>query len=167
MTTVCWRHRLALPLLLLGLSLSGCAEKVETPAILAQLTPVSGKITLDGQPLAGVMVTYLRSETAAGGETASGLTTADGTYTLQTYVVGHPISDTQGAAPGQYRVVIQKLVLPDGSAVPPETTDADAEALGARQLLPRQYSDPSVTRLTAVVNATEPNTNNFELKKGS
>jgi len=113
------------------------------------------------------MVTYLRSETAAGGETASGLTTADGTYTLQTYVVGHPISDTQGAAPGQYRVVIQKLVLPDGSAVPPETTDADAEALGARQLLPRQYSDPSVTRLTAVVNATEPNTNNFELKKGS
>lgn len=163
-------HRSLLSLLIASLVATagiGCGSRSETPKLLSQLVPVTGKVTLDGQPLEGVLVTYLLSEAVPTGETATGLTDAQGVYSLHTYVVGYSPSESQGAVPGQYRVVIQKLIRPDGTAIPPETTDAEAEAQGARQLLPRQYSDMAATKLTAEVKGDGPNTNNFELRKKS
>jgi hypothetical protein len=91
------------------------------------------------------------------------MTDSQGAYSLQTSLVGVAADDAQGAFPGDYRVVITKLVTRDGKPVPPETADIDAEALGARQLLPPQYSNLEKTRLTAVVQKPE-TINNFELK---
>jgi len=147
---------------LLFVVIAGCGGGGEAPKFLSQLVPVKGQVTRGGEPLAGVIVTYLPQEGTGTGEIATGMTDAKGEYSLRTLVTGQSASRSQGAVPGEYRVTITKLVMPDGSAVPADTTDADAEALGAKQLLPPEYSDPTATKLTATV-AGPSSTNNFEI----
>ena len=138
---------------------SGDAQKFT-----AQLSPVTGMLSLDGKPLAGVMVSYVPdSQAQSEGELATGITDESGKYTLMTFIPGSGSRSADGAVPGAYKVAITKLVMPDGTPVPAETTDADAEALGAKQLLPPKYSSFESTKLTAVVKG-EPNTIDFELK---
>lgn len=163
-------HDRRLPSLFLVVCLSpmmtaGCGSEAETPDFVSQMVPATGKVTLDGQPLEGVVVMFLLPERATAGELATGVTDADGNYALSTMVPGRSVENSQGAVPGQYRVILTKLVMPDGSPVPPETSDAEAEALGARQLLPPQYSDPTRTTLTATVQRG-PSVNDFDLTSG-
>ena len=68
--------------------------------------PVSGRVTLDGQPLAGAHVSFqpLASGGSAGASAGSGsygITGADGTYTLRL-----ADGDRPGAVVGQHRVEI-------------------------------------------------------------
>jgi hypothetical protein len=135
------------------------------PPVLSKLVPTTGTVTLDGKPLAGVLVNFMVSGTGEGGENASAVTDAEGKYSLSTPVAGVDLSQSQGAVPGQYRVAIAQLVMPDGAAVPPGTGDAEAEAMGARQLLPPRYSSPGETTLTAVVE-NAPTVVDFDLKSG-
>ena len=146
------------------LNLSGCGSTSAEPEFVSKLVPVTGKVTLEGEPLSGVMINYIPAEGQPGGEIAFGLTDETGTYTLQTQLTGQAPEDSQGALPGNYRIYIHKLVLPDGSAVPETLSDAEAEEKGAKQLLPAQYSSPTASKLTAVV-GSEPTTNDFTLKK--
>ncbi|WP_145231021.1 hypothetical protein [Gimesia algae] len=145
-------------------NISGCGSSSTEPEFVSKLVPVTGKVTLDGNPLTGVMINYLPAEGQPGGEIAFGLTDETGTYTLQTQLAGQSPEDSQGALPGNYSIYIHKLVLPDGSAVPEGLSDAEAEEKGAKQLLPAQYSSPTASKLTAVVNS-EATTNDFTLKK--
>ena len=77
--------------------------------------PVSGKITYKGKPVDGAQVTFL-AVAASGGRSASGQTTADGTFTLTTNKTG------DGAVPGEYVVTVAKT---ESSG---KTTEIDAAA---------------------------------------
>ena len=55
----------------------------------------------------------------------------------------------KGLEPGEYRVAISKLVMQDGSPIPPGTSSA-AE-LDTKNLLPAKFSDPNNTTLKANV----------------
>ena len=116
--------------------ISSCCGRA-APEHLTNIGPVTGRVTLDGQPLSDATVIFDPRE--EGGETAVGTTDADGTYELTTIVVGH--GPQQGAVPGNYHVIITKIVMPDGSPIPRDMSDADAEAEGARQVVPPRYSD--------------------------
>lgn len=61
--------------------------------------PVSGKITVDGQPMEGVMVVYNPGD---GGRAASGRTDAQGMYKLTTEI------KDDGALPGSYKIAVSK-----------------------------------------------------------
>jgi len=152
--------------LLITLLACGCGAKDEaTVNFIESLVPVTGTVTQKGSPVPGVMVIYFAdSSSGTSASQASGLTDKDGKYSLLTYVPGSGNKSAPGAVPGDYRVMINKLVMPDGSPIPADTTDADAEALGARQLLPPKYSSDTATRLTAKVGA-EPTVNDFALEK--
>ncbi len=144
--------------------ISGCGSSTAKPEILSKLVPVTGSVSLDGEPLAGVMITYLPEAGPAGAEMAFGLTDETGKYTLHSQITGYPPDKSQGAVPANYRVYITKLVMPDGSPVQGEITDAEAEEKGARQLLPSKYSSPTATKLKATVNPT-PTNNDLKLSK--
>tara|TARA_R110002111_G_scaffold256979_2_gene324604 strand:- start:90441 stop:90935 length:495 start_codon:yes stop_codon:yes gene_type:complete len=136
---------------------SGCGSSATEPEILSKLVPVTGSVSLDGAPVAGVLVTYLPEANSPGAEMAFGFTDETGKYNLQTQVTGYSPEKSQGAVPANYRVYITKLVMPDGSPLAGEISDAEAEEKGARQLLPPKYSSPTATKLTATVNPTDTN----------
>jgi hypothetical protein len=63
------------------------------------MSPVSGKVTIGGQPAPDVLVTFTPSDSSL--ETASGRTGADGSYTLTSGVQGK-----LGAMTGSYTVTL-------------------------------------------------------------
>lgn len=119
--------------------------------------PVSGTVTLDGQPLAGAEVHFVGP-----GFSGFGKTGPDGKYRL-----------VQGAVPGENRVYITKKVGGEPSKlVPgfgqegldegqleaaaqaqrdPETGQIPPQAAVPRELIPADYSDPANTKLTYTV----------------
>jgi hypothetical protein len=103
--------------------------------------PVSGTITLDGQPLAAAGIMFLpRGETRGTG--AFAMTDEAGKYSLKTDHGG------PGAPEGEYAVTISKVVKRDGTPYVPKPDVAEA---GERETLPATYSDSMKTVLTAKV----------------
>jgi hypothetical protein len=123
-------------LLVLSLLAAGCGPSYK-------LAPVSGRVTLDGDPVPNVLVTFeplaVKAFNPNPGPNSSGVTDADGRYTLRTIDADKP-----GAVVARHRVLITPLysyaedgfgpsdetLLPhssrDGSLlyeVPPEGTD--------------------------------------------
>jgi hypothetical protein len=122
---------------LLILTLAGCGQRPTEPDLL----PVSGRVTLkDGSPLPGAVVTFL-PEGATKGIAYSGRTDQDGNYSLKS------ARGNEGAAEGEYKVTVSKLVLPDGSDFDPVTAGVGEIDSGAQQKLPAYYSDPDKTIL--------------------
>lgn len=121
----------------LAIGLGGCTEKTS-----ANLVPVTGAVTMDGKPLDGATITFI----ATGGTPGlggTGITDAAGNFEISHFRAG------KGLDPGQYKVVVSKLVMSDGSPIPPGTLSI-AE-LSTRELLPARYSDYSGTVLNATV----------------
>ncbi len=139
------RRLLAICLLLAGIGLAGCSSGTPLPDFVEKLVPVTGKLMLDGEPLAGATVTFTPDIKAFGGETAYGMTEADGSFGLLTQIPGAP--PRKGIVEGRYIVTAFKLEMPDGSPVPKDMTDADAEAEGARHVVPPIYLDASSSPL--------------------
>ncbi|WP_145101830.1 hypothetical protein [Rosistilla carotiformis] len=83
--------------------------------------PVTGTLTLDGEPLAFKSLTLTPIEGTAGGG-ASGYSDGQGKYQLLAMVPG-AIQDFNGCPPGRYRVTVSEPLIP--------ITDADFDA--ARQ----------------------------------
>ncbi|MGI9429965.1 MAG: hypothetical protein ACR2NM_14990 [Bythopirellula sp.] len=84
-------------LLALLSQLIGCGE-VDYP-----LVPVSGAVTLDGEPLSGAAVVFQPTSTGSAGKTAPGSvgrTNGDGRYELST------VNDQPGASPGRHKIRI-------------------------------------------------------------
>jgi hypothetical protein len=127
------RVRLGVGLLLLA-ALTGCGDPNQP-----KLVPVKGVVTLDGQPLSGAVVTFMPGATTPAGG-GSGRTGKDGSYKL-TFLRGGT-----GVPSGEYKVVISKLVLPDGKEVPANTTKSPLE-LQATETLPPRYSMPDQSTL--------------------
>ncbi len=146
----------------LGLALMlGCGAEPDKIKVVA----VTGTVTLDGQPLDDAMVSFLPQ--TAQGVAAAATTDAKGRYSLQTAGVRK-----QGAAPGEYKVIIMKTevkqlrteeealsqVKSQGPmAMPPPTNEA-------RQVLPEKYRNPAQSGFAATVSESGDNSFDFELK---
>lgn len=114
----------------------GCSRPV--PVQETEL-PVSGKVTLDGQPVAGATVMFQATATLA---TFGGVTGEDGTYHLKTAEI------RTGECKGPCRVSISKFLKSDGS---PLGKDEVPFLVGATESLPRETSTLETTTLTAEV----------------
>jgi hypothetical protein len=109
--------------------------------------PVRGSVTLDGRPVEGAMVLFL-PESEKAGRQASGLTGADGSFSLTTSRNG------DGAFPGNYKVVVQYAEGGQGPAAK-GVRDAFLGMQKARQqsrkapryVIPERFSDPARTDL--------------------
>ena len=95
------------------------------------VSPAKGTLTLDGAPASGVIMTFVPQEGVKGrGGVAS--TDADGRFAVQA-------AGAAGLAPGQYRVMLERHVAPDGSVIPPEELTAET---ASKNVLHPIYSDP-------------------------
>lgn len=140
---------------------AGCAAK--------KPVPVSGTVTLDGQPVKEAAVYFY----AVGGDhkqsrMAAGITDEHGKFDLST------LGDKDGAFPRQYKVVIQKYVLSvpvpdfpntvDGRAARREWFYENVESKGIqpyKNSLPEKYAHLNSTTLEC--NVTGPTTVDFPL----
>lgn len=110
---------------------------------LPKTVPAGGTITLDGKPLESASVTFSPKGTTKGIECV-GVTDAAGKYKLK------QIRGGDGVPPGEYAVIVNRYVKPDGTPVPLDGTVAPAD-LGAVESLPPQYSNPTEPSLAATV----------------
>lgn len=125
-------------LMAISLAASGCGGTAAS----ADLVPVSGTILLDGKPLVGASVTFV-GVGATPGEGATGITDETGKYELAHFRAG------TGAMPGQYKVIISKRVMSDGTPIP--TGTLSIAELSTRELLPWRFSDYHNAQLKASV----------------
>ena len=145
--------------LVVAMLLVGCAKAGPK---LPNTAAVSGTVTYQGAPLVGAQITF--NNTAQDGFAASGLTDANGKYTLRTYIdAKHELS---GAVPGDYYVTITKVEKSTGSATDQMKAASDAaqqgEASGPKSAIPERYGQPQ-TAQKAKVDAGKPNTIDFKL----
>jgi hypothetical protein len=151
------RPRAAALVTALALGFAGCTKEQKS---VVDLVPASGKVTLDGSPLAEAELEFI-PEGGTRGQGGAALTNADGTYTANT-PYGEP-----GLAAGEYKVVISKLVLAEGMT---SENPADRSLPPAdnpyREVLSPAYSDRMISSLRARVAPDKPSINNFLLKSG-
>ncbi len=121
------------------------------------LAAVSGRVTLDGKPLAFKTVRFV-PEAGVPGQGAGATTAADGGFALIAVRPG-AVTDTPGTPPGAYRVVVTEPMFPI-DAPPAADGDAPAPAIGAPGTGPRKrpavavparYANPDSTPLRATV----------------
>lgn len=129
--------------------------------------PVSGTVTLDGDPVEGALVTF---SPEGDGHAAAGTTDGSGQYVLTTEING------DGAVPASYKVIITKFEKKAQPMNPEEDIDAAyaaAEAAGEditgtgrrrmpagpKNFLPAKYQNPQTSGLDATV--TEDGENEF------
>lgn len=108
--------------------LVGCGEDVPEEVV-PELVPVTGVVTLDGEPAEGVSVMFSPTGSTTGNG-AFAMTDASGRYTLKYH------SGAEGVPVGEYNVLFSKFVQQDGSPIPPGAMAADVQATNA---LPARY----------------------------
>src|SRR5262245_34491084 len=96
-------------LLSLLLVVGGCKDS-DT----GDLVPVTGTVTLDGKDLANAVLRFEPTGETKG-QGGIGVTDASGKFAIK----GR--NGKEGVPPGTYKVVISKLVMPDGSDAPPDS----------------------------------------------
>lgn len=123
---------------LISLGLPGCGPR---------LTEVSGQVTYRGQPLAGATVSFVPRQ----GQIATGVTDANGQFTLQT-------GARPGAAAGEYKVAVTKYSQADPRrpARPADVKKSKMYQGGKlpappQSELPQKYGHPQQSGLEAVV----------------
>ena len=133
------RFRNCVTVLVLGLA--SCDSRPPGPTLL----PVTGTIKWKGEILAGANIHVIPIGNTAGAGSL-GRTDDQGVYKLKYFRGG------DGAVAGEYKVVISRRILPDGSAVP-ENYNVGPMDSDARESLPIEYSDPDQSTLTATIAA--------------
>lgn len=116
--------------------------------------PVGGTVKLDGEPLAGAVVTFAPADAATTGLGGSGTTDAAGKYAIA------GARGEKGLAPGEYVVGVSYRRRPDGTAPDPNVPPMESDAV---EKLP-QYSDARQSKLKATV-AKDKATHDFPLTK--
>jgi len=148
----------------------GCSRGPSRP----KTYPVSGTVTMNGQPVEGARVVFVPKSAAAGApgsaggaqpqgpQVATGETDAQGRYQLGTFAKG------DGAIPGEYLVKVFKYPTPtvqtgtgggDEDYRPPEEGAAPPPA--AKNLLPEKYANENTSGLSFTV---EPKANTFDIQ---
>ena len=138
--------------LLIGAFTLGCS-----PSNPLGTAPVGGKVTYNGQPVAGATVSFVPD---GDGRPATAITGADGAYNLTTL-------NWPGAVPGQYTVLVRKTDVALASNQP--VSMEDAVKLNARpppppkELLPPKYADATKSPLKAEVKKGQKNAVDLQL----
>lgn len=145
------------------LVLSGCGGTSDRPDVV----PVSGKVLLNGEPVAGAQVTF-HSEGSP--RSAGGTTNQNGEFQLTTF------DTNDGAVPGEHKVTILKpneeaAGAGGGEMDPSDPGEAYGQAMEQAKTqtpqeitqLPQEYADPETTPLTRTVAPEPPNEFTFEL----
>ena len=113
--------------------------------------PVTGKVTIDGQPAADLFVHF-----TGGGTDGSGVSGTDGTFTVTSGSEGKP-----GLAPGTYQVYLQSK---GGGPSPGGEGGYDPTAGGSTDPFPKKWGAAGTTPLSVEVK-TEATEVNVEVKK--
>lgn len=126
-------------LITLGALVAMCGGCSGGPGV--ELAPVTGKVTLNGEPLAGARISF----GPQGGRPSTAVVGPDGTYELE-YTPGY-----KGAVVGRHTVVISKMVEPDPSRrqVDEYGNPLEEGSITPQELLPPQYN--AATQLSAEV----------------
>jgi hypothetical protein len=127
---------------------AGCGDS--GPALVA----VSGKVTLDKQPLAHKTIRFVPEE-GTPGDGAGATTGADGGYSLIAVRPG-TMKDVKGVPPGKYRVVVTEPILPIETPQPAGAESAPAadgpdRKRPRRSKVPRAYTTAETTPLKVEV----------------
>jgi hypothetical protein len=131
---------------------AGCGSGDEASL---QLVPVSGKVTLDGKPLADANLEFIPlGETLGRGGVAK--TDADGGYKAAT------VTRDPGLPVGTYAVAVSKRVF--GNGAPPPDAGSPAARDSFKETVPLAYSDRRLTPLKTTVAAGGASSNNLDLK---
>lgn len=126
---------------------SGCAGSQGPETV-----EVTGTVTMDGNPVEGANVVFHPLEGGEGVLASQSVTNAEGQFQLTTHVGGGKYKP--GIVAGKYAIVITKL---DKAAI--STTFAPPQ-----NLLPKKYSNPATSGLTAEVVVGRPNEFEFPLE---
>ena len=126
---------------LLAAVCSGCSQ--------SDTVPVTGVVTLNGQPAAQAEVLFNPKT----GRMASGITDDQGHFALST------AKPNDGALPGDYTVTLFEYYPPDK----PPKMPPPGQALPSR--FPPKYADPATSPLNATVKRGEKNEFKFEIAK--
>lgn len=144
--------------LLFGLSLFACVVSIaacsSNDASEIQAVPVTGSVTLNGEPAEGISVTFFPAD-GTSGNGGYGTTTADGAFELVNQM-GSP-----GVAEGNYVVLFSKMRTPDGQPIPKDAMAADVEAIN---VLPPVYNNMEKSPFRVTVSASGANLETYELK---
>jgi hypothetical protein len=131
---------------------SGCGSGGKPPPKLGELVPVTGTVTMDGQPLAKATVVFHPTEDS-GFHGSQAVTDENGKYKLETDIGDGKMKE--GALPGRYQVTVSRLVKPATGEV--VTIDPKASVgpmtMGAVQSIPMRFSALAQTVLEADVKA--------------
>jgi hypothetical protein len=127
---------------------AGCGSSLK-------LIPVSGKVTLDGQPLSGGQVTFAPLETSSTGEPDSkqppapvGTIDSSGNYKVYT-------NGKEGAPAGKYKAVVTPSMVPMGDSKGPPSVPFD-----------KKYSSPKDSPLAIeVVEGAAPGAYDLKMTK--
>jgi len=131
---------------MLSFAIVGCGGGPSRPPTY----PVTGQVTENGKPVAGVDVAFRPENSAGGQKPANGKTDSEGRYTLTTFSFG------DGAMEGSYRVTLSKLELAEAATVDVDSDDyVPPDASGSikppKNQLPKKLSDPETSGLTATI----------------
>ena len=132
--------------MLISLIFLTAACKPPTP----NTTPVTGIVTLDGQPCVRTSVNFIPTD-GTPGNGGSAQTEETGKFVVRSHS-NTATPGSPGLLPGKYKVVINKLVNPDGTPFIPteEVSPIDANA---KELLHPNYSNFEQAKLMAEVGA--------------
>lgn len=120
-------------LISVGWLFAGCGSHSDSGQMPPRLQPVTGRITIDGKPLQGIVVRFVPME--EGGSMTLGETDQDGRYRLS-YV------GMTGCAAGEYRVMMSYKTLGDGKSISLDAQSSliiSTEAANAAERMPEQY----------------------------
>jgi hypothetical protein len=147
---------LGIAAVLLNLAAGGCQDK----SGVGKTVPVTGKITLDDQPLTADSTVVLFKPDASKGNTSAfeptGTVDENGTYTLST-------KGKAGAPPGWYKVVVTAVAEPPEH---PKTPGKPPHRPVARSLVPAKYGQAKTSGLAIeVVENPVPGAYDLKLRK--
>ena len=147
---------------ILGLAICGGGQVKESPE---PVYPVSGVITLKGQPVAGADVMFVNAEKT---RSAFGRTNEKGEYRLTTF------TSNDGAVEGKVVITVTKVPeainnevvaeIESEAYVPPSLDVRTVRKEKAQPLLPERYSSPASSSLMAMVSSDGDNKFDFELE---
>lgn len=135
-------------LLLASITFLGCGTG-------ESVTPVTGTVTVDGQPLDGASISFLPEAGTKAGVGGSAKSDSSGKYSVKT------AKGSDGLPPGKYTITVTKSELKDPSlAEGGGVTEADLI-----HYVPKKYNSPETSGLSTTVD-TSPHTFDIKLEGG-
>ena len=116
---------------------------------------VSGTVSLEGTPLASADLYFIGQ--GANKDRFQAKSQENGRYTLRS-------NTNAGVPPGEYKITVSKVALPDGSLPAREDFEKAMRTGKLKNIIDKQYETPETTPLRVVVKEGSL-THNIELKK--